>query len=87
LTFVGGEFGGPCTEDTYTGAGTGYAFCDDGKWAYTTTDPATDGYNEVTPSADASFDTAPAGDAGHDGSDLRDGPERDGEDQGDGQQR
>jgi hypothetical protein len=37
VTFIGGDFGGACTGNVYVEAGTGYAFCDDDKWAYTTT--------------------------------------------------
>jgi hypothetical protein len=40
LTFTGGKFGGACEGDVYTAAGTGWAFCDNGVWAYTTADPA-----------------------------------------------
>jgi hypothetical protein len=47
VTFSEGTFGGPCAGDIfYTTDGEGYAFCDDGKWAYTTVDPAADGYTD-----------------------------------------
>ena len=56
-------------------AGTGWAFCDAGKWAYTTTDPSTDGYMPFTPSSDGgpSSDTGPGGDAAGDGAQGGDG--------------
>jgi hypothetical protein len=68
-TFTGGTFGGSCMGTVFIGAGTGWAFCDAGKWAYTTTDPSTDGYTPFTPSSDGgpSSDTGPGGDAGGDG--------------------
>ena len=64
VTFSGGAFGGPCSGDVYVGAGTGWAFCDNGEWAYTTTDPATDGFTEATPVTDGgpSKDTGPVPD-------------------------
>lgn len=43
-TFVGGQFGGSCSGNVYAVAGKGWAFCDSGKWAYTTTNPTVDGF-------------------------------------------
>jgi hypothetical protein len=44
--FVGSSFGKKCSDDIYTIAGTdGWAFCDDGVWAYTTSDPGAYGYS------------------------------------------
>ena len=40
VTFVGGTFGAACTGRVYNVAGTGYAFCNGGVWAYTTSDPS-----------------------------------------------
>jgi hypothetical protein len=52
VTFVGGKFGGSCSGDVYVEAGTGWAFCDDDTWAYTTTDPSTDGFTPFSGSGD-----------------------------------
>jgi hypothetical protein len=49
VTFEAGEFGHPCSGDDYEAAGAGWAFCDNGQWAYTTTDPSADGFAELTP--------------------------------------
>jgi len=90
LTFTGGTFGGACTGTVFIDAGTGWAFCDGDKWAYTTTDPSTDGYTAFTPSSDGgpSPDTGPVGDAAGDaqggdaGSDGGDGGQGGGGDGG-----
>jgi hypothetical protein len=52
VTFEGGAFGGKCEDTVYATAGTGWAFCDDGKWAYTTMNPSDDGYTPFTPTSD-----------------------------------
>jgi hypothetical protein len=49
VTFEAGEFGHPCSGDDYEAAGIGWAFCDDGKWAYTTADPSADGFTDISP--------------------------------------
>jgi MYXO-CTERM domain-containing protein len=49
VTFPGGVFGGSCSGNVYIAAGPGYAFCDDGKWAYTPTDPSADGFTPLSP--------------------------------------
>jgi len=49
VTFPGGTFGGSCTGDVYIPVGAGYAFCDNGTWAYTTMDPGADGYIPLSP--------------------------------------
>jgi hypothetical protein len=51
VAFEAGEFGHPCSGDDYEAAGTGWAFCDNGEWAYTTTDPGADGFTEISPDA------------------------------------
>ena len=66
-TFIGGTFGADCPTNEYTAADTGWAFCDDGKWAYTTTDPSEDGYEQFSPAGDAGHE-----DAGIDASPLQD---------------
>jgi hypothetical protein len=72
VTFVGGDFGGSCNGKVFVEAGVGWAFCnDDDKWAYTTTDPSTDGYAEVSDK-----DASPAhddGGQGNDGSNPKEG--------------
>jgi len=77
VTFVGGTFGGSCNGDIFVEAGTGYAFCDNGKWAYTTTDPSMDGYMPDTSTDGGSNvnDTGPADgkDQGNDGRQDDDG--------------
>ena len=41
--------GGACAGDVYVaGSGTSWLFCDNGTWAYTTTDPGDDGYSPDT---------------------------------------
>ncbi len=49
VTFEAGEFGHPCFGDDYEAAGIGWAFCDHGQWAYTTTDPGADGFTDISP--------------------------------------
>jgi len=49
VTFEAGEFGHACSGDDYEAAGTGWAFCDNGQWAYTTTDPGADGFTDISP--------------------------------------
>jgi hypothetical protein len=51
LTFEAGQFGHPCSGDVYEAAGIGWAFCDNGQWAYTTTDPGADGFTNLSPDA------------------------------------
>jgi hypothetical protein len=65
LTFEGGEFGGACQGNVYVAAGTEYAFCDDDKWAYTTTDPSTDGFTPFAGDAGPEEDASPSADASH----------------------
>jgi len=65
VTFAAGTFGGHCVGDIYATAGVGYAFCDDGTWEYTTTDPSQDAFTEVSSSAD--------GGSGTDGATMQDG--------------
>jgi hypothetical protein len=62
LTFTGGKFGGPCKSDVYVEAGTGWAYCDNDVWAYTTTDPSTAGFMPLG-TDDASTDAAPVEDS------------------------
>ena len=77
-TFVGGQFGGHCSGDVYVIAGTaGWAFCDDGVWAYTTTDPSTDGYTPYMPANDG-------GKSSSDGASNNDGQVSGGDGQGPG---
>jgi hypothetical protein len=61
-TFPGGiVIGGSCNGDVYVeGTIEGYAFCDDGVWTYTDTDPAEDGYTLDTDegSSSDSFDSS-----------------------------
>ncbi len=61
VTFIGGAFGGACTGDFYIGAGTGWAFCDNSVWAYTTSNPAGYGYAELFPTADGGTTPCPDG--------------------------
>jgi hypothetical protein len=75
LMFTGGQFGGECSGEVYVDAGVGWAFCDDDKWAYTTTDPSTAGYKEFTPSTDGG---SPEGSSGADGGPLEDGSHQQG---------
>jgi hypothetical protein len=70
VTFVGGKFGGSCSGDVYVEAGTGWAFCDDDTWAYTTTDPSTDGFTPFSGSGDAGPDDGRADDDGGQGDDT-----------------
>jgi hypothetical protein len=52
-TFAGGfVVGGACSGDVYVAGAEGYLFCDDGVWAYTSTDPAADGYTMITGAGD-----------------------------------
>ena len=69
VTFKGGTFGGSCTGNVYVDAGTGWAFCDAGSWAYTTTDPSTDGYTPLSPSGDGGpgSDSGPGSDGAQGG--------------------
>jgi hypothetical protein len=62
--------GDTCNGTVYVSGTTGYAFCDGGKWAYTVTDPTTDGYGPYTP-ADAGDDSGDdaTSDAGDDSGD------------------
>jgi hypothetical protein len=70
ITFVGGDFGGRCSGKVFVAAGVGWAFCNDDKWAYTTTDPSTDGYMELSGTdAAADDDASPAHDDGGQGND------------------
>jgi hypothetical protein len=65
LTFEGGEFGGACSGDVYVQAGIGWAFCDDDKWEYTTTNPSTDNFTPFAVGSDAGpeEDASPSADA------------------------
>jgi hypothetical protein len=67
-TFIGGTFGTSCPANAYVQAGTGWAFCDDGTWAYTTSDPSADGFEPYSP---------PAGDAGHEDAGIEASPLQD----------
>jgi hypothetical protein len=49
---MGGTFGGSCSGRVDTQAGVGWAFCNDGQWAYTTSDPGADGFTTVRIEAD-----------------------------------
>jgi hypothetical protein len=62
----GVEVGGPCDGKVYVDGQEGYAFCDDGTWACTPTDPATDGYAPLDGGvrADATMEAGVAKDAG-----------------------
>lgn len=88
VTFTGGTFGGSCQGDIYISTtGTGWAFCDGGMWAYTTTDPSSDGYMEAASDGGPSGnDTGPVdGSQGNDGKQENDGDQGHGEDGGQGQ--
>jgi hypothetical protein len=74
VRFIGGSFGGNCEGDVYTTAGTGYAYCDDDKWAYTTDNPVTAGYME--------YAGVPDGGPVADGDTVNDGDTTDGDIQG-----